>query len=99
MSRTFRDNVAVYFSQRPNVWIDSMALEMIGGRCAWRTRVSECRTELGMAIENRQRFQKDHAGRRWTTSEYMWVPAVEAQPDPEPVETPVLREHDLGGWR
>lgn len=35
-------------------------LEPIGGKYAWRTRVSECRRNLDMTIENRQRHVKRH---------------------------------------
>jgi len=52
---TFRDRVAALFLARPNQWIGGMELAKIGGRYAWRTRVSNCRTELGMTIENRVR--------------------------------------------
>jgi hypothetical protein len=90
--RTFRDNVALFFSQRPNVWIDGMVLESIGGRYAWRSRVSDCRRELGMVIENRLRHQYDASGKRWTTSEYQYVPA--ATPQPKIVAEP----HDLNEW-
>lgn len=79
-TQAFRDRVAAYFTARPGCWIDGVTLESIGGRYAWRTRVSDCRTELGMVIENRQRRQTDAEGRRWTLSEYRYVPAVEAEP-------------------
>jgi hypothetical protein len=46
--------------------------------------VSDCRRELGMDIRNRQRRQTDASGKRWTTSEYQFIPAVDATPTPEP---------------
>lgn len=58
--------VAGLFMRRRGEWIDSEELAAIGGRCAWRTRVSECRTLLGMSISNRQR--KADAG--YVISEY-----------------------------
>jgi len=64
----FRDILADYFRARPNTWIDASVLQGLGGRYAWRTRVSECRTQLGMEIENRQRRE-----RRRTISEYCFV--------------------------
>ena len=64
----FRDILATYFKVHPNEWIDASVLQGLGGRYAWRTRVSECRTQLGMEIENRQRRE-----RRRTISEYCFV--------------------------
>ena len=52
---TFRDRLADYFKDRPGVWIGGLQLAEIAGAYAWRTRVSNCRTELGMTIENRIR--------------------------------------------
>ena len=78
---SFRDRVALYFTAYPGWWIDSSTLETLGGRMAWRTRVSDCRTELGMNIENRQR--KTEAG--VTISEYRFLPA----------ETPATVGHDM----
>lgn len=84
-TRTFRDAVAEYFKTRPNVWVDAVCLEFIGGRQAWRSRVSDCRTELGMVIENRQRRPGRIDGRVCgpVISEYCYRPAV-VQPDPQP---------------
>jgi hypothetical protein len=52
--------VAGLFMRRRGEWIDSEELAAIGGRCAWRTRCSECRTLLGMDIETRVRTVHDH---------------------------------------
>lgn len=67
-SRTFTDQLAAYFRERPNVWIDGRDLEF-AGRYAWRSRVSDCRQRFGMQIDNRQR--KDDAG--FTISEYRFA--------------------------
>jgi hypothetical protein len=67
---TYRDAVAHYFKAHPGAWIDGNLLATMGGCYAWRSRVSDCRTQLGMTIENRQR----KVGRR-TVSEYRFVPA------------------------
>lgn len=72
--RTFRDAVAAFFRARPNTWVDGMTLRDIGGCYAWRTRVSDCRKQLGMNIENRCR----KVGRR-TVSEYRFIPAPVAK--------------------
>jgi len=69
-TRTFRDAVASHFILHRGEWIDGMDLAGIGGLYAWRSRISECRTQLAMCIENRQR----KVGRR-TVSEYRYVPA------------------------
>lgn len=52
---TYRDALAAYFNARPNEWIGGLELATVSGMYAWRTRVSECRTQLGMNIQNRVR--------------------------------------------
>lgn len=74
-SRTFTEAVAGYLKARAGVWIDGVTLEGIGGRYAWRSRVSDCRTQLGMVIENRQRRVKRPDGSSYVISEYRYVPA------------------------
>lgn len=61
---------AVYrlFHDRPGEWISALDLARVGGLLSWRTRVSECRTMLGMVIDNRQY----RVGRK-LHSEYRWV--------------------------
>lgn len=68
---TFRQAVADYLAGNPGQWIDGLVLQQIGGCYAWRTRLSECRTQLNMCIENRQRKAGDR-----TVSEYRYVPPV-----------------------
>lgn len=58
---TFRDRVANYLKSHPNVWVDGMTLAELGGQYAWRSRISDARTQLGMVIENRQRTVRDHS--------------------------------------
>lgn len=72
---TYRDEVAAYFRERPGRWIDGFELARIGGAYAWRTRVSECRTQLSMSIENRQRTVN-----RRTVSEYRYLPPAPVIP-------------------
>lgn len=56
MTRTsYRDRVAQLFRDRPNQLIDGLTVAKVGGAYGWRTRISECRRQLGMAIENRKR--------------------------------------------
>jgi hypothetical protein len=77
---TFTNRVAAYFKAQPNVWIDGVALETVGGRYAWRSRVSDCRTALGMDIQNRQQRQTDADGRTWVISWYMYTPSADERP-------------------
>lgn len=57
---SFRDRVAAYFKAQPHVWIDGDAFRTIGGKYAYRSRISDCRTELGMTIIMRNVKQKGH---------------------------------------
>src|SRR5205809_4901098 len=52
--KSHRDAIADYFKAHEYIWVGSSMLMDLGGALAWRTRVSDCRTELGMFIENRQ---------------------------------------------
>jgi hypothetical protein len=65
----YTEKVAHLFRCRPGVWIDGLHVAQIGGAYAWRTRLSECRTQLGMDVRNRQR----KVGQR-TVSEYAYFP-------------------------
>ena len=78
-TRTMRDKVAAYFEAHRGEWINALTLQEIGGRCASRTRISECRTELGMEIINRLRRVSvyrpgDTEPTHCTISEYMLLP-------------------------
>lgn len=74
----FTTKVATYFRARPNQWIDARELEAIGGRMAWRSRVSDCRTQLGMTIENKQKTVMGPDGKRaWKQSLYRFVPKAD----------------------
>lgn len=72
--QTHTDAVAQYFQTRPRQWISAMELERVGGRFAWRTRVSDARITFGMTIENRQRTERTPYG-SVRISEYRYVPA------------------------
>lgn len=76
MNTTYRDAVADLFRARAGQWIDGLELARAGGAYAWRSRVSDVRTQLGMVIENRQR----KVGKR-VVSEYRYQgAAVPVQP-------------------
>lgn len=72
MADTFTERVGEFFQQRPGQWIDGRDLEPVGGRYAWRSRVSNCRTQLGMRIDNRVRKVPGSLAK---VSEYCFVPA------------------------
>lgn len=77
-TRTFRDAVAAYFKANPEKWISAYALMQVGGALAFRTRCSECRTQLGMDIQNK--VERDENG--VAHSYYQYVPkALPEQPD------------------
>jgi hypothetical protein len=71
-TRSFRDAVADYFRTYPDRWLNATELESVGGRFAWRTRVSECRLQLGMDIENRTRTVHGPDG-SYVVSEYKFT--------------------------
>ena len=70
MNRTER--IAALFRARPNEWLSAYLLMQSGGAMAWRTRVSECRTLLGMQIDSR--VERDANG--VAVSYYKFVPAA-----------------------
>lgn len=82
MSHTYVNAVADYFKGNAGQWIDGLVLQQIGGHYAWRSRISDCRTQRGMVIENRQRKVGDR-----TVSEYMYVPPAVALTQPSLLES------------
>lgn len=67
------DQLAIFFQLQPDTWVDGKALAQVAGGYAWRTRVSELRTEHGLTIENRQRTVKPLTGKPYKVSEYRYV--------------------------
>lgn len=59
--------LAVFFKNKPNQFVNGLDLAPIAGSYAWRSRVAELRTKLGMDIENRQRIVDG-----FTISEYQF---------------------------
>lgn len=57
---TFTEAIADYFRERPNEWIRAELLEAVGGRQAWRSRVSNARLNYDMQIDNRTRVIRTH---------------------------------------
>jgi hypothetical protein len=62
---TYLEAVAKLLRRERGRWVDGLTIAKTGGAYSWRTRISECRTLLGMKVENRQR----KVGRR-VVSEY-----------------------------
>jgi len=73
MRTAYRDKVAGLFRASPGAWIDGLTVASRGGAYAWRTRVSDCRVQLGMVIENRVRALENGS----KVSEYRYTPADE----------------------
>ncbi len=72
---TLTDQMAAYFRAHPHRWIHWDRLIAIGGRGGWRTRVSECRAELGMAIEKpRVRERRSPSGKKYRVVFYRYAP-------------------------
>lgn len=72
-TRTFRDAVALRLSARAGQWVNADDLMTVGGKYAFRTRVSECRRQLGMTIENKVERNADGVATSW----YRYVPPAE----------------------
>jgi hypothetical protein len=72
---TFTERVAQLFEARIGQWIPAIDFEAIGGRQAWRTRISECR-QRGMPIENRIRWVRRSDGSGFRLSEYRLRPGA-----------------------
>ena len=70
MKLSYRDRLAAYLRDHEGEWIDGLTLATIAGAYAWRTRLSECRTQLGMTVTNRERKLANGV----TKSEYRFVP-------------------------
>ncbi len=72
-TRSFVDRVETLFRSNPWIWIDSDRLAQVGGKCGWRTRVSDCR-KRGLTIDNRVRHVQRADGSRFAISEYKFEP-------------------------
>lgn len=55
--------VAAYFRAHQGQWVSALEIAKVGGLLSSRTRVSECRTVLGMDVENRTERQPDGSTR------------------------------------
>ena len=80
------DSVFDFLTTRPGQWVKADSLMLIGGRCAWRTRVSTARKQLQAAglgtITNRQEPMRDQEGRVvYKVSWYRFEPHIAQAPD------------------
>lgn len=73
--QTFNDRIESFFREHAGEWIPAIRLEAVGGRQAWRTRISDVRRTRGLNIENRTRRVVREDGSQFTLSEYRFVPA------------------------
>lgn len=73
---TNTSRVREWFLSHPWQWVDTRTLELLGGRNAWRTRVSNARVRLRKEnlgdIKNRQRRDADNV----VFSEYRYEPLL-----------------------
>lgn len=63
---------AEYFRKNVGAWISAPELMLVGGKCRFRTSISECRRWYGMRIVNRQRNVKLSTGQTFRSSEYRY---------------------------
>jgi len=82
---SYTQQIADYLKARPLVWIPAVSLESVGGRQAWRTRVSEAR-RAGMVIQNRV-LRMSNGREHWRESQYRYIPP-----------TTRLEQDEAGGW-
>jgi hypothetical protein len=59
--QSFNDRLEAFFREHANEWVNSDRIAEIAGKCAWRTRISNLRTERGLTIENRLQTKRRHA--------------------------------------
>jgi len=76
----YTDRVRAFLVARPGEWVLSDLLALVGGKNAWRTRVSECRvaleaTGLGTVTNKLTRTRNDDGEVIAVRSWYRFVPA------------------------
>lgn len=75
MRHHYTTAVVNYFEARPNQWISAYELMAVGGKMAWRSRVSNARRDFQMTIENK--VVRDAEG--VATSYYRFVKPADAK--------------------
>ena len=63
------ENVRTLLVARSGEWVDGRELARVGGFAAWRTRLSDCRRQFGMRIEN-ETIRHEH----YTVTRYRYLP-------------------------
>jgi hypothetical protein len=76
---SFNDRLAAYFRAHEGEWVNAREL-FFAGSMGWRTRISNCRREFGMAIENRIYRRETAPGCFITCSEYRYVRSSQEAP-------------------
>ncbi len=78
---TLNDRLEAFFKERPLQWIDGKQLAEVAGGYAWRSRVSDLRTQGGLKIDNRVRVVKPgmYGAPGSKVSEYRYTPAKPAR--------------------
>jgi hypothetical protein len=82
VSESLNDKLEAVFKARPYEWIDGKELAEIAGGYAWRTRVSNLRTQRGMEIGNDVVKRWDAQGKPYKTSYYRYVPDLPTRVEP-----------------
>ena len=72
----YRNAIAHHFRAHPGTWVSCYTLMEIGGALAWRSRCSECHTQLGMNLERKE--TRDARGVKTTWRRYV-PPSVPVQ--------------------
>ena len=72
--QVFTQRVVDFLAARAGVWIPAIEFEAIGGRQAWRTRISDARAHLPVTIENRCTRVRRPDGTVFVRSEYRYTP-------------------------
>lgn len=72
--------VADYLRRHPDEWVSALTLAEIGGLLSSRSRISEARRFLGMAIANRTRTKKKPDGSYVRLSEFRYTPSPLVRP-------------------
>jgi hypothetical protein len=82
MSESLNDKLETFFKSHPYQPVDGKVLAQIAGGYAWRTRVSDLRTQRGMDIVNDVMSLRDADGKPFKISTYTYLPPVETHVEP-----------------
>lgn len=71
------ERLAAFFRARPHEWHSGPDLARIAGFASWRTRVSDCRLQFGMSIENKLVRVEHQDGSHHIDTLYRYTPPAE----------------------